>query len=153
MDFLPASSYIDSGVWRVILTPERIVRGNYDLWLPGQTVLNQGTGFLYPTEETTLTIPSTAEKVVSVAAYDARYDRLAEFSGRGYTRQTNQVKPDLAAPGVDINSAAPGGGYAVRSGTSMATPFVTGSAALLMQWGIVNGNDPYLYDADIMGLS
>ncbi len=153
MDFLPASSYIDSGVWRVILTPERIVRGNYDLWLPGQTVLNQGTGFLYPTEETTLTIPSTAEKVVSVAAYDARYDRLAEFSGRGYTRQTNQVKPDLAAPGVDIYSAAPGGGYAVRSGTSMATPFVTGSAALLMQWGIVNGNDPYLYDADIMGLS
>ncbi|EOS22684.1 hypothetical protein C806_03296 [Lachnospiraceae bacterium 3-1] len=153
VDFLPAYDYIDSGIWKILLEPERIVQGNYDLWLPGQSVLNQGTGFLYPIEETTLTIPSTAEKVISVGAYDARYRQLADFSGRGFTRQTNQVKPDLAAPGVGIRSAAPGGGYTVRSGTSMATPFVTGSAALLMQWGIVEGNDPYLYGAVIIGLS
>lgn len=149
IDFIPAQTYIDSGVWSLILTPRRIVRGNYDIWMPGQSVLNAGTGFLYPVEETTLTIPSTAAKVISVAAYNSRNDQLADFSGRGYTRQTNEVKPDLAAPGVDILSTAPGGGYAVRSGTSMATPFVTGSCALLMQWGIVNGNDAYLYGEKI----
>ena len=39
----------------------------------------------------------------------------------------------------------PGGGYRQVSGTSFATPVVTGSTALMMEWGIVNGNDPYLY--------
>lgn len=145
IDFIPAQTYIDAGIWNVVLTPGRIVRGNYDMWMPGQSVLNEGTGFLNPIEETTLTIPSTAAKVISVGAYNARNDQLADFSGRGFTRQTNEVKPDLAAPGVDILSASPGGGYMVRSGTSMATPFVTGSCALLMQWGIVNGNDAFLY--------
>lgn len=126
ISFIPLQNYINSGIWEIELYPKKIVLGTYNLWLPSQAVLNAGTGFLYPSEETTLTIPSTATRVITVGAYDARLKQLADFSGRGFTRQTNQVKPDIAAPGVDITSCAPGGGYVTASGTSMATPFVTG---------------------------
>lgn len=139
------NAYIDSGIWQIVLTPERIVDGEYNFWLPAGSTVSPATGFLDSVPETTLTIPSTAFGVITVGAYDSFTDAPAAFSGRGYTRALRQVKPDLVAPGVDIISCAPGGGYASRTGTSMATPFVTGAVALLMQWGIVAGRDPYLY--------
>lgn len=145
LDFIPRGNYVDAGLWELTLNPRHINAGSYDLWLPGQSVIGSGTGFLYPTEETTLTIPSTASKVISVGAYNAAFNTYAPFSGRGFTRMEHRIKPDLAAPGVNIISAAPGGGYTSKSGTSMAAPFVTGSCALLMEWGILRGNDPYLY--------
>lgn len=145
-DFIPqVGDYIGSGVWTFLLTPRRIVTGLYDLWLPAASVLNTSTRFLRPTPDTTLTIPSAAANVVTVGAYDSIAGRYADFSGRGFTRLTNQVKPDLAAPGVGIMAPAVGGGYQSVSGTSFAAPMVSGSAALMMQWGIVEGHDPFLY--------
>ena len=51
----------------------------------------------------------------------------------------------MAAPGVGILAAKAGGGTDTYTGTSFAAPMVSGAAALLMEWGIVQGNDPYLY--------
>ncbi len=145
-DFIPAEgSYIDSGVWAFQFTPQKIVQGRYDMWMPGSAVLNIATRFLRPTPDTTLTIPSTAAKVITVGAYDSITGRYADFSGRGFTRMPQQVKPDLVAPGVGIMAPAVGGGYRSVTGTSFATPVVAGSAALMMQWGLVDGTDPFLY--------
>lgn len=148
LDFLPRNTFISSGEWRIILTPRRLVSGAYQMWLPVQSALNIGTSFLSPTSITTLTIPATAGRVVSVGAYDALTFTYADFSGRGPTagfEGTGAFKPDIAAPGVNVVTTAVGGGNVQVSGTSFAVPFVTGSAALLMEWGIVKENDPYLY--------
>lgn len=136
--------YFEGGIWSIELIPERIVSGEYYMWLPSGAAITTDTSFLNPVTQTTLTIPSTCRDVITVGAYNPDTDAVAAFSGRGYT-VNGVVKPELVAPGVDIMSAAPGGGYTMRTGTSMAAPFVTGAASCLMQWGIVEGRDPYLY--------
>ena len=115
---------VENGIWTLRLIPGRLFS---------------------PTTDTTLTIPSTARSSITVGAYDPRLSSYASFSGRGYTRILHEVKPNLAAPGVNIPAPRSGGGYASFTGTSFATPFVSGSAALMMEWGILRGNDPFLY--------
>ena len=144
LEFQGTDTSIVSGVWRIGLLSSKVKSGRYDMWLPALGTRNKGTGFLYPDVSMSLTIPSTASHVISVGAYDAYTDSYAPFSGRGMEVETWNArfcKPDLVAPGVNVVIDE----FQKKSGTSFATPFVTGAAALMMEWGIVKGNDPYLY--------
>lgn len=154
LDMVPIGRpYIGSGIWSFRLVPRKVVTGNYYFYLPSDAARNERTGFYRSTPEVTLTIPSTAAKVITVGAYDSVYNSYADFSGRGYADSERTIgvvtsgfaKPDIVAPGVAVLAPDLYGGYTPFTGTSFATPIAAGAAALLMEWGIVRGNDPFLY--------
>ncbi len=142
---LRGRQFVTSGIWRIRIRGVNIVDGSYNIWMPVSEGVDENTKFLSPEIQTTLTIPSTAYRAITVGAYNSVTGVTAAFSGRGYTREVEYVKPDIIAPGVNIETAGSGGGYTTFTGTSAAAPFVTGTAALLMEWGIVKGNDPNMY--------
>ena len=154
LEMIPVTGgYIDAGIWTIRLEPVMTVTGQYYLYLPAGNGRGDSTGFYRSTPQMTLTVPSTAAKVITVGAYDPVYDTYADFSGRGYADSTRTIgvaaagltKPDLVAPGVNILAPDLYGSFLPVTGTSFATPIVSGAAALLMEWGIVRGNDPFLY--------
>ena len=130
---------------------ENVRQGTYNIWLPASVSLNRATGVIRPVAYDTITIPATAGGCISVGAYNSYTGAYAAFSGRGSALTdvlTAGIKPDILAPGVDISirrDTRQGVVYTSVTGTSYATPFVTGAAALLMQWGIVMENDRFMY--------
>lgn len=135
---------INPGLWKIRIIAGNIVSGKFEMWLPTMEAVTDDTFFSSPAIYNTLTIPSTARKVIAVAGYNDRLDSIVDFSGRGIENRMIQ-KPDLAAPAVGIMTTKTGGGYDALTGTSFSAPFVTGASALMMQWGIVRQNDPFLY--------
>lgn len=105
IEMIPEREYIAAGIWKIRLISEKITGGRYDMWLPSLGVINEETGFLYPSNSLTCTCPSTASRVISVGAYDSKIDSVAGFSGRGYIKFNERIslaKPEIVAPGVNI---------------------------------------------------
>ncbi len=144
ISIIPTERYLQEGIWKIKINPKKIVDGRVNMWLPVAASTSSELGFLRPAEFTTMTIPATSKKAISVGAYNQNDLTYAAFSGRGYTLN-DEIKPDISAPGVNIGVASQGGGYTVVSGTSFAAPFVSSAAAILMEYGITDGNDAFLY--------
>lgn len=145
VSLISGGNYIVSGVWKIIIRVLNRYNGIFDMWLPISEGLNQKTKFLQPTVDNTLGIPATVPTVISVGSYNHVTRNISTFSGRGRSSLYLRSKPELVAPGEGITSAAPGRSFDAKTGTSMAAPHVSGICALIMQWGIVKGNDPYLF--------
>ena len=139
---------IKEGIWQFRLIGDLIVVGKYDSWILQKELLAPDTKFLNPNKTTTLTLPSAAQKAISVAYFNQNNNSIVPQSGNGYTRD-NMIKPDIAAGGINAITTAVGGGTKVVSGSSVAAAIVAGACALIFQWGIIEGNDTTMYSSKV----
>lgn len=133
-----------SGIWRILIRNSLDIRETFHLWLPVRGFITDETYFLRPDPDTIITDPGNAQYPITVTAYDHTRNSIYIHASRGYSR-SGQIKPDLAAPGVNILGASSSGRRLTRmSGTSVSAAHLTGAAAILLSWGILDGNYPYL---------
>ncbi len=137
-----------AGVWTVRVYNDYFISGRYHIWLPITGLVDEEIVFLRPNPDTTVVVPSVSARGMSVAAYNHLNESIFINSSRGFTR-SNIIKPDITAPGVNVYGALPGGRFSRRSGTSVAAAHAAGAAALILQWGIIDGNLPLMTNTDV----
>ena len=144
-------SNIKPGLWKLQLIGEYVIEGRYDIWLPPKRVLPENLVFLSPNPYTTLTIPGTAKNVITAAYYGENKIILAD-SGKGFTldyEYNSGIKPDISTIGINIITTKALGGETLFSGSSAASAITAGGCALLLEWGIIKGNDKKMYSRKI----
>ena len=133
-----------SGIWRILIRNSLDIRETFHLWLPVRGFITDETYFLRPDPDTTITDPGNARYPITVTAYDHTKNSIYIHASRGYSL-SGRIKPDLAAPGVNILGASVSGRRLTRmSGTSVSAAHLAGAAAILLNWGVLNANYPYL---------
>lgn len=139
--FIVKFTNIKPGIWKFNLKADLVTIGRFDIWLPDEVLLPEGTVFLNPVDDNTLTLPSTARKVVSVSYYDDRTGAVLAETGKGFN--TNGIiNPDIATVGTNILTISKEGDRVVTvRGSSAASAIVAGACALILQWAIVDRNN------------
>lgn len=131
------------GVWKIMVAEPQSGEKEYDMWLPIQDFVGKDTYFLRPDPFTTITAPGNTANLITVASYRQSDGAFYAESSRGYTRN-KLIKPELAAPGVNITGILLRNQFGTKSGTSVSAALVAGMAADFLQWAIIEGNDPLI---------
>lgn len=142
------------GIWHIRVYPTLFVAGQFHIWLPMQGFLTEDTGFLRPDPDITITDPGNAPLLLTVSTYNHVTGSLYIHSSRGFTA-TGQIKPDFAAPGVEVQGPGipPGTSRLSRqTGSSVATAITAGAVACLFSWGFTQGNDTTLTSISVKSI-
>lgn len=136
------------GIWQINLYGDYIVEGRYDAWIQQRRLRKKETKFLNTDSYVTLMIPSTSENIIATTYYNQVNDTLDLNAGNGFTRD-GRIKPSITVGAKEILTVGKNNTLIVASGAAMAGGILSGVVALLLQWGIVDGNDINLYSSKV----
>ncbi len=139
------------GTWRFRITALGNLSASYHMWLPINNFIQEGTYFENSNPYTTITTPGNEKTVLTATAYNALTRELYYAASKGFTKD-NQPKPDITAPGVDVLAPGIGNQYMLNTGTSVAAAYTAGTVALLLEWGIIRGNQIALPSAKVRSI-
>ena len=137
-------SNITPGIWGIVLRLKLGSNAKYNMWTMQREFLGKGTRFSPSDPYGTITIPGDSSFVITVAAYNQNNNNLLAYSGTAF-RDDKEDKIDFAAGGVNTLTVGLNNTTRLINGTSLAAAIGAGACVLLFQWGIVNGNYPYMY--------
>lgn len=139
------------GIWRFKVFERGGINIGFNIWLPMGGFISNETYFIRSDPYTTILTLGNADGPLTVTAYNDADDSLYINSSRGFTR-LNRIKPEVAAPGVNVIGPSQNGGFVSYTGTSVSAAHTAGIAALLYEWGIVKGNMPSMSTVEMKNL-
>lgn len=126
------------GIWEIRLYGDNVLSGQYFAWLPITGQVSPWVEFMRPVPEYTIAFPATALRAITCGAFNSKNNTLYVASSWGPTRLP-RMAPDFVAPGVGVTGIYPTG-PGTMTGTSAAAATAAGAAAILMEWGLIQGN-------------
>lgn len=139
------------GIWTIYAYSLTNLLGRFNAWLPLKQFMTGEVAFIRSDADTTITEPSSGQRIISVGSYNHYTDTDDVNSGRGYTTD-QKIKPDLVAPGVEVYGPDTGSGYTRRSGACVGAAHVAGAAALLLDWGVTKKNRPFIGNSEVKAM-
>lgn len=137
-----------TGIWRLNVYSGGTLATQFNAWLPMEGFISNNTYFIRSDPFTTILSPGNTPDLITSTAYNIADDSLYLNASRGYTR-TGDIKPDIAAPGVNVLAPTLRQGFMAVTGTSASAAHTAGAAAMLLEWAVVRGNRPNVNTLDI----
>ena len=140
--------YLTPGTWKLRLHADSVLDGSFNVWMLQKGLALDDTKFTYSDPYGTFTGPGSAEYIITTANYNQNNFNIVNSSGMSFLNfKSNGI--DIAAGGINVKTTAPNNSTTIVNGTSASCAVTAGACALLLQWGIIDGKDPFMYSQKI----